>query len=507
LLVPSPPPDLAEPTAAERAAAQDRALEPLGNEVRRRRRRTLKRALMAADVAGLTVAFLLDELLFPSNTGGPHSIVLTTEIALFVATIPLWIGAADLYGLYRGDESVTGYSTVDDLVGVFHLIIVGTVALFVLGATTTIIEPDLHKIAVFWALAITLVTSGRVIARSLAHRGSRMRQNAIIVGTGTTGQLAARKFLRHRDARVNVVGFVDDEPRSLGEELSHLAILGSPEDLPELILEYDVERVVIPDRTPDTQTVELIRTLKYLDVQIDLIPALYEIVGSAVDLHHVGGLSLIGLPRARLSRTARFAKRTVDIVVSTLALVLLAPFFALVAVLIKLDSRGPVFFRQERMGARERIFHVLKFRTMGVDADRRKHEFAHLNVHHRNGDHPTMFKIDGDPRVTRVGRLLRRYFLDELPQLVNVLRGEMSLVGPRPLILEEDRQVAAWARRRLELRPGMTGLWQVLGRNTIPFEEMVQLDYSYVTTWSLAGDLRLLLRTIPLVVSGDGQNF
>jgi lipopolysaccharide/colanic/teichoic acid biosynthesis glycosyltransferase len=190
-------------------------------------------------------------------------------------------------------------------------------------------------------------------------------------------------------------------------------------------------------------------------------------------------------------------KRSLDLVASLVSLVVLAPLFALIAVAIKLDSRGPVFFRQTRMGQGDETFRIWKFRTMAADADARKAEVAHLNKHLHNGGDPRMFKIPNDPRITRVGGFLRRTSLDELPQLFNVLRGEMSVVGPRPLILEEDRHVGAWGRQRLDLKPGLTGPWQVLGRNEIPFAEMVRLDYLYVTAWSLFSDLKLILRTFP----------
>jgi lipopolysaccharide/colanic/teichoic acid biosynthesis glycosyltransferase len=183
-------------------------------------------------------------------------------------------------------------------------------------------------------------------------------------------------------------------------------------------------------------------------------------------------------------------------------LLLLAPLFAFVGIAIKLDSRGPVFFRQTRMGRGDRMFRIYKFRSMATDADARKSEVAHLNKH-LDGD-TRMFKISDDPRTTHLGRILRRTSIDELPQLINVVRGEMSLVGPRPLILDEDQHVGGWARHRLDLKPGMTGLWQVLGRDDIPFEEMVGLDYRYVTIWSLSNDLMLLARTLPLVLNRDG---
>jgi lipopolysaccharide/colanic/teichoic acid biosynthesis glycosyltransferase len=189
-----------------------------------------------------------------------------------------------------------------------------------------------------------------------------------------------------------------------------------------------------------------------------------------------------------------------DIALASLGLLLLSPVLALIAWGVKATSPGPVLFRQVRMGAGDRPFRILKFRTMIADAEARKGELEHLNIHALPGGDPRMFKVADDPRITRFGRFLRRYSLDELPQLLNVIRGEMSLVGPRPLILDEDRHVREWARERLSLKPGITGPWQVLGASGIPFEEMVKLDYLYVTTWSLWNDVRLLLRTVPFVM-------
>jgi lipopolysaccharide/colanic/teichoic acid biosynthesis glycosyltransferase len=189
-----------------------------------------------------------------------------------------------------------------------------------------------------------------------------------------------------------------------------------------------------------------------------------------------------------------------DLAFSITGLLMLAPLFAVVAVAIKLDSRGPVFFRQVRMGERNRTFRIYKFRSMTTDAEAQKASLMHLNQHAQRGVDARMFKVQNDPRVTRVGNFLRRTSIDELPQLINVLKGEMSLVGARPLILDEDQYVEDWARKRLSLRPGITGLWQVLGRSEIPFDEMTKLDYLYVTNWSLAEDFRLILRTLPALL-------
>jgi lipopolysaccharide/colanic/teichoic acid biosynthesis glycosyltransferase len=201
-----------------------------------------------------------------------------------------------------------------------------------------------------------------------------------------------------------------------------------------------------------------------------------------------------------LPRSSRFLKRTTDIVGALTVLVLAAPLFAVIALAVKLDSRGPVFFRQERIGLWGRRFQLAKFRTMVVDAEDRRDELL------AESKDPGWLLLDHDPRITRVGRFLRHWSLDELPQLWNVLKGEMTLVGPRPLIDSEDRQLDGWRRSRIDLVPGLTGLWQVLGRTSLPFEEMIRLDYLYVTNWSLWSDVRLMLRTVPAVVLRRGAN-
>jgi lipopolysaccharide/colanic/teichoic acid biosynthesis glycosyltransferase len=226
------------------------------------------------------------------------------------------------------------------------------------------------------------------------------------------------------------------------------------------------------------------------------------VIGSRNTVHFLDGLPLLGLRPPRLSKSARFMKGTLDTVVAATALVVLSPFFLYAAIRIKLGPPGPVFFRQERMGAGGQRFQIMKFRTMVADADERKHEVAHLNKHSEEG--AKMFKIADDPRITKFGSFLRAWSLDELPQLINVLKREMSLVGPRPLILDEDENIVGARRRRLDQIPGITGLWQVLGRSDIPFSEMVTLDYLYVTNWSLWGDIKLLARTVPIVLKRRG---
>jgi exopolysaccharide biosynthesis polyprenyl glycosylphosphotransferase len=224
-----------------------------------------------------------------------------------------------------------------------------------------------------------------------------------------------------------------------------------------------------------------------------------EVVGSSVEFDHVDGLTMLGVRRFGLSRSSRFLKRAFDLVGASLILTATAPVMLAIAAAVRLDSRGPVFFRQTRVGKDGERFQMLKFRSMVVDADARKEALRHLN------ETQGLFKIENDPRITRVGRFLRRTSLDELPQLFNVWRGEMSLVGPRPLVIDEDAQVHGLDRHRLHLTPGMTGHWQILGAARIPMDEMVGIDYLYVANWSLWEDVKILLRTIPYVFASRGM--
>jgi exopolysaccharide biosynthesis polyprenyl glycosylphosphotransferase len=278
-------------------------------------------------------------------------------------------------------------------------------------------------------------------------------------------------------------------------------VLGDEHELEELVELLDAERVIVAfSSMSHEESLDRIRTLNSLKVQVDVVPRFFDVIPAGGGAHTVEGLPLFSLPPGNLSPSSRVLKRAVDLGVSVLALVLLAPLFLAAAIAIKRDSRGPVFFRQRRMGEGGRPFMIWKFRSMTMDADERKQEFAHLNKHLAPGGDPRMFKIDDDPRETRVGRWLRKTSFDELPQLFNVVSGQMSLVGPRPLIPEETRYVDEWAARRLDLRPGMTGLWQVLGRDGIGFGEMVRIDYRYVTNWSIGTDLSLIFRTIPALL-------
>jgi lipopolysaccharide/colanic/teichoic acid biosynthesis glycosyltransferase len=244
----------------------------------------------------------------------------------------------------------------------------------------------------------------------------------------------------------------------------------------------------------------MIDTCRRLSIKVSILPDAVESLGPSVEVDAVQGVTLLGVNPPMLGFTSRAIKRTFDLVIATGILLVFAIPMLLISIAIKLDSRGPVLFAQRRVGRGGKTFRLFKFRTMADDAEERHEELM------KQSRDPNWLDLERDPRVTRAGRFLRRTSLDELPQLLNVLRGEMSLVGPRPLPEAEDRMVAGYARGRLDLTPGVSGLWQVLGRTVIPFDEMVKLDYMYVTNWSLWLDLRLMIQTLPAVLGRRGAN-
>jgi len=258
--------------------------------------------------------------------------------------------------------------------------------------------------------------------------------------------------------------------------------------------------VVCFSRTHPERTTEMLKALSG-KVGVSIVPRYYELITSRSHVEDLSGLPMIDIAPASLSAGSRFLKRTFDLLVSSVALVLLSPFLLGVAIIISCTSPGSVFFRQERTGRNERTFSVLKFRTMYEDAEQRKSEILHLN----EVDGP-LFKVSDDPRVTRVGHFLRRTSLDELPQLINVWKGDMSLVGPRPFVVEESAGIEGWARKRFEARPGMTGLWQVSGRNELSHLELCRLDYLYVASWSFWWDMQILWQTPATIFKGRGAS-
>jgi exopolysaccharide biosynthesis polyprenyl glycosylphosphotransferase len=454
---------------------------------------TLRRLLLAGDAVAVLIALVIALAVAPESSG-PHEFI----YGLFA--VPLMTFLFKLYGLYDRDAKRISHSTVDDLPWLFHATVIGTLLLWLYSRSTPMGRLDYPELLIFACGGMVLVTAARVVLRGLASRligGDR----ALLVGGGELANAFVGKLAAHPEYRVKVIGALMPDHEDETEERAALPVLGTLDQIEDVAEAQGVSRVVFSPRDIDDRELEeLLRTCRRLALQVSVLPTLSDVLGPAVEVDDVEGVTVLGINPPWLPRSSRKLKRAMDVAIAGSLLTLAFPLLLLVAIAIKLNSRGPIFFSQERVGKGGRRFRVFKFRTMVSDAEQLRADLLE-----RSSD-PNWLKLDHDPRVTRVGRRLRRLSLDELPQLWNVVRGEMSMVGPRPLIPAEDERVLGWARGRLDLTPGITGYWQVLGRTRIPFDEMVKLDYLYVMNWSLWEDVRLMLRTLPAVLGGRGAN-
>jgi exopolysaccharide biosynthesis polyprenyl glycosylphosphotransferase len=450
------------------------------------RDKAVRRSLLVADVvAGLLVG-LLAHGTFGRYGPGWAALVLPL-IAPFVNTA---------MGLYRRDELLLSSRTLDEAPTVFQAATLSAVLAYLVESAMLRLPLGAQLVALSVVSLTSLTVLARVVARAAVRRFTPP-ERCLVVGGQEAEQRLCEQLAHAPGVKAELVGRrrMDElSPRPGASPAQSLRVLD------EAVRASGAQRVVIAgdDARPE-QVHETIHVAKALGVKVSLLPRIFEVVGSAVAFDYVGGLTLLGVRRFGLSRRARLIKRSFDLIGSVALLVVLSPLLLGIALAVRLTSPGPIFFGQTRVGRHGRPFQMLKFRSMVVDAEERKPSLSDLN------EADGLFKIDGDPRITRIGRLLRRMWLDELPQLLNVLLGEMSLVGPRPLVLDEDQLIQGWHRRRLDLTPGMTGPWQVLGAARVPLREMVAIDYLYVTNWSLWGDVKVLLRTVPCMLARRGQ--
>jgi exopolysaccharide biosynthesis polyprenyl glycosylphosphotransferase len=456
------------------------------------------RMLLLADVLGLVLAFLIAQLLYGREVSPNDGLSPGWEFAVFFLTLPAWIVGAKLYELYDIDEERADFTTVDELVRLFHLVTVGVWLLFAGSWLTGAADLNLKKLVSFWFLAIVFMTVFRGAARAFCRTRPSYIQKTVIVGAGSVGQLLGRKLLQHPEYGLQLLGFVDANPKELRDEVEHVPNLGSSAELAEIVRRQGVDRVVLAFSNDSLEeTLGVVGALKHLNVQVDIVPRLFEVVGPNVNLHTLEGVPLVGLPSAKLFPFSRTFKRVVDVVCAVVGLVVTAPLFAFAAWRIKRDSPGPVFFRQERLGLNMKPFTALKFRTMVVDTDDSVHrEFIRQTMSadatvNDNG----LYKLDRGSAITPSGAWLRKTSLDELPQLINVLRGEMSIVGPRPCIEYETEFFQPHHFERFLVPAGITGLWQVTARAHSTFGEALDMDVTYARNWSLGLDLWLILKT------------
>jgi exopolysaccharide biosynthesis polyprenyl glycosylphosphotransferase len=335
----------------------------------------------------------------------------------------------------------------------------------------------------------------------------------LVVGRGPEATLFIREMRERPALGYRVIGVVDTKTIDAQVSYEDVPVIGTLESLPEVIRESGANEVIIADADVNADTLfeVMMRCGRRRGVEFRIAPSLFNCLPRKTEIDQIGVLPMIRLFREPLSNGARLLKRTFDLIFSALAITLLFPVWLMIALLIKLDSRGPVFYAQERVGMDGRLFLLYKFRTMKAGADSQVHrEYQKAFIAGRaeasvGTDNKPTYKLLSDPRITRIGKILRRTSLDEVPQVLNVLLGDMSLVGPRPPIPYEVEAYELWHRKRLDMKPGVTGLWQVSGRNRLPFEEMVRLDLFYIENWSLLLDLKIIVRTGFVMMGGQGH--
>jgi exopolysaccharide biosynthesis polyprenyl glycosylphosphotransferase len=489
---------------------------------------TIKAALVVTDIL---IAALSFGAAFYAREGGPIFDQTRPDIfgwsarfapygALMLFVILIRLLALRYYDLYRLRGE---FSFFDDGTRVFKSTAIGSLLIV---AAAFLYRGGFHYRAFSYARSVFvldfLIALGSFYSLRLLVRGVqtffRLRGlnliPTLVVGRGPEAAFCIREMRERPSLGYRVIGAVDSGAVSAGPPQTYegVPVVSDLAGLPEAIRESAANEVIIADSHVDGDALfdVMMRCGRRRGVEFRIAPSLFNCLPSKTEVDQIGALPMIRLFREPLSDFARGTKRISDIIIASLTLALLSPFWLLIALLIKFDSKGPIFYAQERVGMDGRIFVVYKFRTMRVDADseihreyQRKFIAGHAEANVGDAKKPA-YKLRDDPRITRIGRILRRLSLDEVPQLFNVLRGDMSVVGPRPPIPYEVEAYELRHRKRLDMKPGLTGLWQVSGRNRLPFEEMVKLDLFYIENWSLLFDLKIILRTVLVMLRGDG---
>jgi exopolysaccharide biosynthesis polyprenyl glycosylphosphotransferase len=409
-----------------------------------------------------------------------------------LVVLPLVVITCKLMGLYDRDELVVRKTTLEEAPTLFGLATLYTLLIWLLDPFLVDGELGRKQVIGLWGALFVCLLLGRTIARTLALRYTHP-ERVLVLGEPTAAEPIIRKLSeRTGGMKVEVVARMP-----LQGDINHVAGLT---DVAQAIRDRDVHRVILVPGSGETDAMlDVIRLVKGLGVRVSVLPRVLEVLGSSVEFDDIHGMPMLGIRSFGLSRSSQLVKRLTDLIAAGLGLIAVAPLMLIIAIAVKLDSRGPVFFRQDRVGRDGHHFGLVKFRSMVVGADAQK--AALMAQNQADG----LFKMADDPRITRVGKFLRKTALDELPQLINVVRGEMSLVGPRPLVADEDEKIVGWHRRRLHLTPGMTGPWQILGSARVPLHEMVNIDYLYVANWTFWTDAKILLRTVNYMIRGGGM--
>jgi exopolysaccharide biosynthesis polyprenyl glycosylphosphotransferase len=466
--------------------------------------RLLTFMLVAVDALALAAAFGLAYLI-RFKTGIPllatpaHTVAFYSSVAFW--TVPAWLGLFAIYRLYDRRRLFAG---CQEYGAIFNACTAGLIIVMVTSFLYATLFISRGWLLLTWGLAIALVGYARFgmrrVLRALRSRGWFVVPT-IIIGANEEGKALAEQFLENRGAGTLVLGFVDPACPPGTQVIGELQVLGDLTNLDELVRRLGVREIVIaPTAVARDELLDLYRVFGHDEsVELRLSSGLFEVLTTAVTVQESDGVPLMTPHRVRITGTDALLKAVVDYVLALTALVILAPALLLIAALVKLDSPGPVLYRRRVLGRTGKPFDAFKFRTMVVNAERRQ---ANVPVPFADRRRPSNQKTDA--RITRLGRLLRRTSLDELPQLINVLRGEMSLVGPRMIAPDEASLYGKWQLNLATVKPGITGPWQVRGRSELAYEDRVRLSMQYIRNYSIWLDVDILIRTILVVVQGKG---
>jgi exopolysaccharide biosynthesis polyprenyl glycosylphosphotransferase len=427
---------------------------------------------------------------------------LMSHVALLPFILALWMFFLTFFGAYRSPRTT---SRLQYAWAVARGVAVGLASLLTILFLFKVQYVSRAVVVTFAAADLLALVAIRFGALWYFHRSLRRGEHfrrVLIVGSGTRARRLAETLLRNSEWGIRIVGHLDPDPTKVGDRVLDSSVLGTVGDISSVLKGNVIDEVILAvprAMIPDVD--KIAQACEEEGVKLCLMADVFDVHAARTRLVALGPIPLLTLEPVAQGEWQLLVKRCMDLAIAALIVPLL-PVIGLIALAIRLDSPGPVFFTQERVGLRKRHFRMLKFRTMVADADRRQAEFEHLN----EAKGP-IFKIANDPRITRVGRFLRRSSLDELPQILHVLTGEMSLVGPRPMSLRDvDLFDQGIQRKRFSVKPGLTCLWQVSGRSNLPFSKWLELDLYYIEHWSLALDLKILFKTIPAVLSGKGAN-
>ncbi|PYX45437.1 MAG: hypothetical protein DMG79_19275 [Acidobacteria bacterium] len=428
------------------------------------------------------------------------------NLILFVSFLAIWHILFSVFGLYASKRLVGRRTEIWDIVRATTM---GTVVVAVFGLAFRIWVVNRIFLALFWVLTTTSVVLSRVVIRealAYARRHGRNTRNMLVIGTNSRALELVQRIQGKPELGYRILGFADEEWNGLEEfKRQGFSLVSNLDMLPSYVRRNIVDEVVLalPIRSFHGYASQIASACEQQGIIVRFLPNIFDLKDARQRSDEFDGDALISHESTITDFWGLTIKRAIDIVVSLLAILAVSPVMLLTALAVKLTSPGPIFFVQKRLGLNKRMFQIYKFRTMVVDAEQRLKEIEHQNE--ANGP---VFKIKRDPRITLVGAFLRKTSIDELPQLFNVLKGEMSLVGPRPLQVRDyelfETYCQDWQRKRFSVRPGITCLWQIMGRSSTTFEKWMELDLQYIRTWSLWLDLEILAKTVPAVLKGSG---